>query len=304
MLDTLDDLPRLAGRAHGEAELEAFRRPVLALADDGERVPIAPRGRLPDAVHRVDDRVRGRRRGRQAALLDHLGAALLHRLDELAAQPAVVLDHLRRRQADDARVLRVRVLRRRVIPPDRHVGDDVHRHAGLPRELRLGAVLVEPRHREPAVGRHVRCVAPRDQAVRVARVADHEDAHVVGGVGVDRLTLRLEDLAVHREQVAALHALLARDGPDEQRPGRAVESGLEVARRLDSREQRERTVVELHGDALEGLHRRLDLQEAQHHRLVGAEEVAARDPEEERVADLSGGAGDRHVDRSLRAVGG
>ena len=52
------------------------------------------------------------------------------------------------------------------------------RHAGLLRELGLGPVLVEARHREPAVGGHVGRVRPGDQAVRVARVADDEDAHV------------------------------------------------------------------------------------------------------------------------------
>ena len=62
-------------------------------------------------------------------------------------------------------------------------------HAGLVRELRLGAVLVEPGHREPPVGGNVGRVLAGDQAVRVARVADDEHTHVVGGVVVDGLTL-------------------------------------------------------------------------------------------------------------------
>ena len=51
-------------------------------------------------------------------------------------------------------------------------------HAGLLRELGLGPVLVEPGHREPAVGGDVGRVAAGDQAVGVARVADDEHAHV------------------------------------------------------------------------------------------------------------------------------
>ena len=50
---------------------------------------------------------------------------------------------------------------------------------GLLRELRLRTVLVEPGHREPAVGRHLGGVRARDEAVRVARVADDEDADVL-----------------------------------------------------------------------------------------------------------------------------
>ena len=91
-------------------------------------------------------------------------------------------------------------------------------HAGLLRQLRLGAVLVEARHREPAVGGDVGRVGAGDQAVRVARVADDEHADVARRVVVDGLALGPEDPAVDREQVAALHARLAGDRADEQRP--------------------------------------------------------------------------------------
>ena len=45
--------------AHREAELQTLGRAVLAAARDRERVPVAGRRRLPDAVDRVDRRVRG-----------------------------------------------------------------------------------------------------------------------------------------------------------------------------------------------------------------------------------------------------
>ena len=57
-------------------------------------------------------------------------------------------------------------------------------------------------------------------------------------------------------------------------------------------EQREGAVVELHRRALGGLQRRRDLEQAQRDRRVGAEHRAARDAEQQRVADLAGGAGD------------
>ena len=60
-------------------------------------------------------------------------------------------------------------------------------------------------------------------------------------------------------------------------------------------EQRVRAVVELHDDALERLHRRLDLEQPQHDRLVGAEQLAGRDAVHERVADLARRAGDGDV---------
>ena len=59
-------------------------------------------------------------------------------------------------------------------------------------------------------------------------------------------------------------------------------------------EQRERAVVELHGDALQRLLDLVDrdLQQLQDDRLVLAERLAGGDAREDAVADLPGGAGD------------
>jgi hypothetical protein len=72
----------------------------------------------------------------------------------------------------------------------------------------------------------------------------------------------------------------------------APEKAARVVGDVDAGQHRERAVVELHGGALGGLERRGDLEQAQAHRAVRAEQVAGRDAEEQRVADLAGGAGD------------
>jgi len=56
-----------------------------------------------------------------------------------------------------------------------------------------------------------------------------------------------------------------------------------------------RFVLELHDQALECLHRGLDLEQAEHERLVGTEQLARRDAVNERVADLTGRARDRDM---------
>ena len=76
----------------------------------------------------------------------------------------------------------------------------------------------------------------------------------------------------------------------------AVERGLEVGGRLDADEQRVRAVLELHHHALERGQCGLDLEQPQHHRLVGTEQLTAGDPVDERVADLARGAGDGDVE--------
>ena len=122
------------------------------------------------------------------------------------------------------------------------------------------------------------------------------DPDVVGGVVVERLALGGEDRAVGLEQVAALHALSAGPGADEQGEVDAVEDRVGVVADLHARERREGAVVELHDDALERLERRGDLEQAQLHRGVRPEQGTARDAEQEAVADLAGGAGDGDLD--------
>ena len=57
-------------------------------------------------------------------------------------------------------------------------------------------------------------------------------------------------------------------------------------------EQREGGVEELERGALGGLDGLGDLEEFQVDRLVGPEQLAGGDPEQQRIADLPGGAGD------------
>ncbi len=295
--EPLDHRPSaLAVGGHREPELEPLGRPVLALAGDRDREAVPPGGLGAQAHHGVDRRCGRRGGGGRAPGVDDGRTPLLHGGDEVAPQPVAVGDHLGGRPAADTGIGEVGELRRGVVAPDGHVGDVAHRSPRLGGELGLGPVLVEARHGEPAVGRHLGRVGARDEAVRVARVADDEDAHIGGRVLGDGPALRLEDPAVHTQEITALHAGLARDGADEESPRGAVEGRLEVGGGDDVVHQREGAVVDLHDDALEHAHGGLDLEEPQHDRLILAEELAGRDAEEDGVADLAAGAGDGHVD--------
>ena len=132
----------------------------------------------------------------------------------------------------------------------------------------------------------------RDQRIRVGRVADHEHAHVAARAARQRGALRREDRAVGGQQVAALHALLARHGADEQGVVGIAERDVGVVAADDAREQRECAVVQLHRDALERAQRGRDLEQLQDDGLIRSEELSARDAREEAVTDLAGGARD------------
>src|SRR5262249_49392569 len=119
-----------------------------------------------------------------------------------------------------------------------------------------------------------------------------ENADLAGGVLLNRLTLADENFSVDAEQILALHALLARNTADEQRPVHVAESFVEARRGHDAFEQREGAIVEFHHDALERGERGFDFNQVQDDRLIGSEHGSRSDAKEKRVSDLPGGARD------------
>jgi hypothetical protein len=129
-------------------------------------------------------------------------------------------------------------------------------------------------------------------------------ALVFAGFLGKRLALRPEDAAVGGQQILTFHAGAARTRADQQRVVGAFEARHRIGMDLHARDERECAVVDLHHGALQLLEhfRHRDFQELQDHRLIGAEHGAVGDAEDERVGDLAGGAGDRHLDGLLHEV--
>ena len=275
-----------------EARDDPLRHAVAAVARDRHRHPVAvgcaerPR---PDVV---DGGVGGRRGRRRAPRLDDGRAALGDGRDERAVDPFVVTDRLVGVAPTHLAVEQVGVLRRRVVAPDRHPPDVGDRRAELLGDLRDRPVVVEPCHRREPTRVEVGCVRHRDQGVGVGRVADDEDLDVALGGTRQRRALRLEDPAVGRQQIGALHPRLARHRADEQCHVGVTERDVGVVGAHDVGEQREGAVVELHPHTLERTERRRDLEQLQGDGRVGPEHRAGGDAEQEGVADLAGGSGD------------
>ena len=76
------------------------------------------------------------------------------------------------------------------------VGNSRQWHAGFFRQLGIGAVLIQAHHRGEAFFRQAFGLASGDHAIGVAGIANHGDAAVIGGDGVDALALADKDLAV------------------------------------------------------------------------------------------------------------
>ena len=236
-----------------------------------------------ELVNRIHGSVGGASRAAQTARLDDGRAALLHGGDEVFFQPFAVADDFRHEAAVDLGVVKIRIHRGAVVAPDGEVGDSGHVHAGLLRELRLGTVFVERGHGEETVLRHAGRVVRGDERIRVARIADHEHAHIARGVLGDGVALAGENFAVDAEQVFALHARLARHGADEQRPVHTFETFVEVRSGHEAFQQRECAVVKFHADALQRGHGLFigDFDEVENDRLVWPERRAGSDAEQE-----------------------
>ena len=218
--------------------------------------------------------------------------------------PLVVADRLVGVLPADLGVEQVGVLRRRVVAPDRHLLHVGDRRAELLGDLADRPVVVEAGHRREAD--RGRGPLALDWAIRALVLAGLPTTSTLtsrAGAARQRLALRLEDAAVGRQQVGALHPLLARHRPDEQGDVDVAERHVGVVGAHDVGEQREGAVVELHPHALERAERRRDLEQLQGDRGVRAEHRTRGDAEQQAVADLAGGPGDGDTDRGAGCHG-
>ena len=252
-------------------------------------------------AHVLDGRVRGRGDRRRAAHLDDLRSALGDTGDEDLVEPrirfcAAAQPRGERRGHGFAAhhgVRDIRELRRGMVAPDRQPGDLVRPRIEGVGELADGPVVVEPRQGGEAVGRNVGGGCRGDQCIRVGGVSDDHHSDVICRSGVDRRALRPEDPGVRGQQVSSLHAGAARTCADQESDAAAVERRSRVVGDLYIVQQRKRAILEFEGGTLGAAHTLRDLEQLQPDRPIVPQHLAGGDPEQERIADLAAGTGDR-----------
>ena len=278
----LDNLKILAVAAGRIAEDQTLLDAVAAVGMHADAEPVAGGRRVSEFVNGVHGGV-GRAGGAaQTTRLDDGRAALLHGGDEIFFQPFAMADDLGNKTAVNLGVVEIRIHRSAMVAPNGEVGDGGDIHAGLLGELGLGAIFIERGHGEETILRNAGRVVRGDERIGVARIADDEHANVARGVLGDGIALAGENFSVDAEKVFALHALLARHGADEQRPVHALEAFVKVRGRHETFQERERTVVEFHADAMQRSHGFFigHFDEVQDDRLVRTEGGAGSDAEE------------------------
>src|SRR5256885_1233430 len=119
-------------------------------------------------------------------------------------------------------------------------------------------------------------------------------------------TVGMKSFSIHASALttsgAPLPAGPARAGARRRGWVRAVEDLVGPGADSAPRQQRECAVVELHHNTLESLEGRLDLQQPQLDRAVGAEQRSAGEAEQQAVADLACGTGDSDLEGSCAHV--
>ena len=135
-------------------------------------------------------------------------------------------------------------------------------------ESALGTVLIETCHGMPAALGHAGRITHGNEAVRVARITDHEDVDVVSGITLNRLPLPDEDLPIDAKEILALHSGLTRHASHKEGPVGSAEAMIQIRGRLNRIKQGECTIVELHDHTGQSLHSRLDLDQTESNWLV------------------------------------
>ena len=161
--------------------------------------------------------------------------------------------------------------------------------------------MVEAQHCSEVLLRQRRRRLHRDVGIGVGGIAHHQHPDIARRDRVERLALRGEDRRIGRQQVLAFHAGTARARTDQQCVVEIHECRRRVAMRAHPGQQREGAVVKFHHHALQRLLCLFVryLQQLQDHRLVLAQHVAIGDAKQQRISDLSGGAGDGDTHRGF-----
>ena len=147
----------------------------------------------------------------------------------------------------------------------------------------------------PPVRGHVFPVLVRDQAVRVARVADHQNAHVARSVLGDGLPLTDEDGTVLADQVFPLLARAARGGAHQQGVVAPGEGYVRVVGDDHVLERVEPAVLKLVHRAFEVLQRDRQFEQLKDDLRLGAEHLAGREPDDQAAGNATGRPGHRHA---------
>ena len=174
-----------------------------------------------------------------------------------------------------------------MVAPDGDLGDVVDAGAGLGGQLAQSAVVVQARHGGELARVDAGRIALGDQRVGVGGVAHYQNLDAALGNGVDRLALYREDGCVGFQQILALHAGATGTGTDQQGVVGILERDFRIIGDYHARQQRERAIVQFHGNALQGAQGRGDFQHLQNDGLIGAEHLAGGNPEEKGIADLA-----------------
>jgi hypothetical protein len=176
------------------------------------------------------------------------------------------------------------------------------RHSRLGGQLRLGAVFVQPRHGEPAVGGISGALF---MAIRQL---------VLHGLPTTRMRTSLAAcfckarpcpvniFPLIGEQILAFHARLARHAADQQRPIHPAESLRRSAVAITFSQHGGGAILQFEDHPAHHRHHRLNVYQMEHQRLVVSEDLARGEPEKDGVPDGPGRAGDRNMKRTFVCV--
>src|SRR5437899_1823053 len=108
-----------------------------------------------------------------------------------------------------------------------------------------------------------------------------------------------ENLAVDPEQIFPLHAGLARNTSDQQRPINIAKAFIEICSGHYRLKQRKGAIVQFHYDAIQRAERVRNFDQMEYERLVRPEHLSRGDAEQKCVTNLPSGASHGDLNRCL-----
>lgn len=154
--------------------------------------------------------------------------------------------------------------------------------------------MVETGHGGEVFGGNVGSVVLADHSVGVSRVTNNDSLSVTSAVIIDSFTNINEDLAIVLKKIRALHTRSARLRTHQEVIINIFKSDGKITSDHDVVEEGESAIMQLSHHTFEHLLLEGQIEEVENHALVLAEELTARDSEDDGVGDLASSAGDEN----------
>ena len=206
-------------------------------------------------------------------------------------KPCFIIDHISNRFALNTRIVKIRILSRRVISPNRHIGDIRDLHSRFFSQLGFRSKLIQTSHCKPAIRRNIFGIVHRNVTICITRITNNQNTNITCCILLNSQSLASENFTIDPKKIFSFHSCLTRNTTHKQCPINIIESRIEIRCQNKALQGRKCTIIQLHCNTFQDFHRWFDFNKMENNRLIRSKNSSGCQAEQKTITDLTGGSG-------------